>query len=130
MSTSPSSPIPIGSSGTGVVTIDPGARFTVQSMSRKSKGYLINDSEFDALEDIAAVSKGCWSLIAISISMILSALWDMGFTSGGDTKFSIGWCILWIAIGSTAVTVLVRRRDRRDRYIDRIKSESFEPTTP
>lgn len=106
-----------------------GAQHTVQNMSRKSKSYLINDSEFDALEEVATVSKMCWSVIAISVSMILSALWDMGFTRDGDGWFCFGWVVLWGVVCGTAVTVLIRRRERRAMYIDRIKRESFDPAS-
>src|SRR5262249_213328 len=96
-------------------------------MSRRSQSYLINDSEFDALDELATTSKQAWAALSVAISMISGAILDAGLTQTVSVGFMVGWCSFWAVIAAVSGIFLIYRRGRRDRYIDRIKRESFRP---
>jgi hypothetical protein len=119
--------IQLSAGNKNITVVSDGAIHKVHSMSRETTSYLIDDSEFDALEDIATTSKICWSAISISASMILCAIWDMGLSGETGSTFGWTWCLFWGVVAAANGVILYWRRNRRDRYIDRIKRESFPP---
>jgi hypothetical protein len=100
-------------------------------MSRKSDAYLINDNELDSLEDIATHIAASGSLVAFCLTMVLAALWDLGYSfEAAKIPFAVGWMAVWGIAGFCVWKYTEQQKTRRESLVARIRRESICSSQP
>jgi len=109
--------------------VEPGARIFTDYMSRKSRTYLIYEAELQSLTVLDAVIGVCATILVFSLSMIGSALWDLGYTPPDAVsprgEFGWGWVVFWAVFGLAVTAIGVGALYWRHLFVSRIKRESF-----